>query len=70
MLDVFVGEAFATRALSQTDTFAQRAIISFRVGGIEVLHRCTAGDAYWHAFEQSEATALLIVNCLGQIEQA
>jgi hypothetical protein len=49
MLNIFVGEAFASRALGQTDTFAQRTIVSLAISSIQILDRRTAADAYWHA---------------------
>jgi hypothetical protein len=35
MLDIFVGESFTLRALSQSDTFAETSIISFTVRRIQ-----------------------------------
>ena len=34
MFDIFVGEALTARALCQSYTFAQSAIIGFAVGGV------------------------------------
>jgi hypothetical protein len=62
MLDIFVGEAFAARALGQADTFARRAIVGFAVSSVEILNRCAAADAYRHAAWPNVAPAALL-NC-------
>jgi len=49
MLDILVGEPFAAGALGQTNTFPEGSIVSFAVDCVQVLHRSTACDAYWHA---------------------
>ena len=49
MLDIFVGETLAIGALSEPDSFSERAIIGFAVDGVKLLHGRAAGDAYRHA---------------------
>ena len=39
MLDVLVGELLAARTLCQAYTFAQRAVVGFRVFGVQRLDR-------------------------------
>ena len=55
MLDVFVGEPMTMSALREADPFAERAVIGFAVGRIEILDGSRAGDAYWHACRKRQA---------------
>lgn len=48
VLDIFVGESLAARALCQSDSLSQGSIVSFAVGRVEMLNWSTAADAYWH----------------------
>lgn len=48
MLNVFIGEALAIWTLCQSDTFAERPIIGFAVGCVEVWYGVRAGDAERH----------------------
>jgi hypothetical protein len=48
MLDIFVGKALATRALRQSNTFSQRTIVRFAVGGVERVDWKSAFNAYRH----------------------
>lgn len=50
VLDIFVGKQLTARALSQTDTLAEGAVIGLAVGGIEMGDWIAALDAYWHGF--------------------
>lgn len=45
MLDIFVREAFTSRALRQTDALSKRLVIGLAVGGVEILHGEAASDA-------------------------
>jgi hypothetical protein len=53
VLHIFVCKALAMWTLCQTNTFAQRTIISFAVRGVEVFDWSAAGNAYWHGFTES-----------------
>ena len=48
MLDILVCESLAVGTLGQPDTFAECAIVSFAVCGVEVFDGSTAGNAYRH----------------------
>jgi hypothetical protein len=48
MLDVFVGEAFASWTLRETDAFSQRLVVGFAVSGVEIGNRVAALDADGH----------------------
>jgi hypothetical protein len=48
MLDVFVRELVAPRALRQPHAFAERSVVRFRVFRVQCLHRVPAFDAYGH----------------------
>ncbi len=48
MLDVFVGESFAARALRQPHAFAEAAVVSLAVFVVEALDGVAALDADWH----------------------
>lgn len=48
MLDVFVGETLAARALGQADALAERVIVGLAVGGVKVGDGIGAFDADRH----------------------
>jgi hypothetical protein len=48
MLDVFVRELVAPRALRQPHAFAERPVVRFRVFRVQCFHRVPAFDAYGH----------------------
>jgi hypothetical protein len=48
MLHVFIREFLALWALCQAYTLSERAIVGFRVRGVEGAHRGAAGYAYRH----------------------
>jgi len=48
MLDVFVGESFAARALREADTFAERSIICFAVCRVQIRELVAAFYANGH----------------------
>lgn len=60
MFHVFVCEAFAARALGQSDPFAQRTVIGFAVGRVQVADRGAAGDAYWHDRLEKGSLSLVV----------
>jgi hypothetical protein len=48
MLDVFIRELVAPRALRQPHAFAERPVVRFRVFRVQCFHRVPAFDAYGH----------------------
>lgn len=48
MLDIFVPEPLAPRALCQPNTLAQGAVVRFAVGGVERAKRISALYTYGH----------------------
>lgn len=66
VLDVFVGEALAPRALRQPHALAQRPVIRCAVGVVQLLDRIRALDAYWHCGRRRRG----IVVCLLDLEVA
>jgi hypothetical protein len=59
MLDVFVGEAFAARALRQTHAFAKGPIICAAVGAVQMRDRVRAFDADGHR----QSMSMMSVGC-------
>ena len=59
VFNIFVGKPLAMRTLGEADAFAQRTVIGFAVGGVEVSDWSRACDAYWHAVVASEQQARL-----------
>jgi len=48
MLDVFVGEALAARALGEPDAFAQRPVIRLAVCRVQLVDRIATFNTYGH----------------------
>lgn len=56
MLDVFVGEPLAPRALRQSHTLSKSAIVSFAVRGVKGVDWKSAFNAYRHFTTLLDAT--------------
>jgi hypothetical protein len=50
MFHVFVCEALAVGTLRQPDPFPKGTVVGLGVGGVQVLHRCTARYADGHSW--------------------
>ena len=48
MLDIFVRKPFATRALCKAHAFSERAVVGFRICGVEGFDWEATLDADWH----------------------
>lgn len=48
MLDIFIGEPLTARTLRQSHPFAERAVIGFAVGRVQMGNRVGAFDTYRH----------------------
>lgn len=66
MLDIFVREALATRALCQSHALAERFVICFAVCCIQCAHWIAALDTYWHG---GLSCGLAKVVSLGEIRE-
>lgn len=63
MLDVFVGEAFAARALGQADALAEGVIVGLAVGGVEVGDGIGAFDADGHGVRSWRTSFQRTMSC-------
>ena len=57
MLDIFIGKAFAARALRKPNPFAEGAVVGFAVGGVQMRDGVGAFNTYRH-FGQDMVVAM------------